>query len=378
MIKDQEIPTINRAQKLNPPPEKIHLSNNMQLNQCIDHINYETHPAYAPLINSPSFSTRLSSLLTFIKFNYLVLLKRLISYELIPTHLRNPKNAATFMSTGKKIIQNIANKCKPKTKHHFTDAEIDVFNALDQQGICVMKMVQNDIETLSNTASPLINAFRKKRQQNKDGVRKFTDSRSTALRTTHADLYHSVQSILDASGIIGGISKYLGRVANVIDINPQINDCSDDFWRRCFPDLSIENPSTAYGHRDASGGDVKAIFYLSDVEKENGPFSFMLGSHRNRPNWLMNTIQETNDTSGHSSTTPEMRKAFAALPKFLRKKCSFGNDLEEGCEKTEHILKSEWQILGQKGHVVVFDSKGFHRGGMVSKGERVVLTCVIG
>jgi ectoine hydroxylase-related dioxygenase (phytanoyl-CoA dioxygenase family) len=165
---------------------------------------------------------------------------------------------------------------------------------------------------------------------------------------------------------------------SVVDINPQINDSSDDFWQRFFPDLAIEKPATAYCHRDASGGDVKVILYLSDVALENGPFSFILGSHRHRPGKFANMVQELNDTSGFSATDPKARRLFAALPSFLRKKCAFGNDLQTESEAAKQILAAEWKITANKGHAVVFDYKGHHSGGMVLEKERIVLTCVIG
>ncbi len=164
----------------------------------------------------------------------------------------------------------------------------------------------------------------------------------------------------------------------MVDINPQINDHSDDFWRHTFPDLNTELPSTAYYHRDASGGDVKVIIYLSDVTAENGPFSYILGSHLQRPRGINNLIAEVNDTSGFSGTTLSTRRAFVALPKWLRKKCSFGNDLLSNSITAQQLLAAQWQITGKEGHAVLFDPKGIHRGGMVISGERVVLTCIIG
>ena len=79
-----------------------------------------------------------------------------------------------------------------------------------------------------------------------------------------------------------------------------------------------------------------------------------------------------------SGTDLEARKGFAALPRPLRRKCSFGNDLTDEDPVADRILRSEWSITGGRGTIVLFDTKGFHRGGMVQQGERVVLTCVLG
>jgi len=69
---------------------------------------------------------------------------------------------------------------------------------------------------------------------------------------------------------------------------------------------------------------------------------------------------------------------FAALPKVLQRKCAFGNDILANTEIAERLLAAEWTITAERGHIVLFDTKGFHRGGMVTRGERLVLTCVIG
>ena len=67
-----------------------------------------------------------------------------------------------------------------------------------------------------------------------------------------------------------------------------------------------------------------------------------------------------------------------SLPRLMRRKCAFGNDVRPGSEFAARILRSEWVILASRGHLVMFDTKGFHRGGMVTEGERAVITCVIG
>ena len=111
-------------------------------------------------------------------------------------------------------------------------------------------------------------------------------------------------------------------------MNPQINDSTDDFWQRIFVDQpSAEHPA-AYFHKDASGGDIKATIYLSDVDKGAGPFSYVIGSHRCHQSALGNWIEEANDQSGLSATNAVSRRRFSALPKSLRRKCAFGNDLD--------------------------------------------------
>jgi hypothetical protein len=137
-------------------------------------------------------------------------------------------------------------------------------------------------------------------------------------------------------------------------------------------------PKAAYFHRDASGGDLKAIFYMSDVYDQNGPFTYSIGSHNISISRFDDYTCETNDSSGFSSTSISSRIKFSMLPSWLRQKGSFGNDLIDNSFLSKSIIDSAWSITSGKGSIVLFDTKGIHRGGMVREGERYVLTCVIG
>ena len=83
-------------------------------------------------------------------------------------------------------------------------------------------------------------------------------------------------------------------------------------------------------------------------------------------------------TLTNSGTGPLNRRRFAALPSILRRKCAFGNDVLAGTEISQRLLSAEWTITAPRGSMVLFDTKGFHRGGMVNRGERLVLTCILG
>ncbi len=351
---------------------------NFNKNVLPDWICYENHPAYSELIKSADFRHKIRSLLIFGKYFLIVSIKRLISYELIPAHLRSPKTAADLIATLKRVAHNIAYKFLPKKRMSVSQVGKPIFENLEEQGICVVNVNSHRFNKIASLVAPLLEDLRRSRLQKSSTSRAFMESRGMALRPSNEDLFCAVELCFTETGIFSGIAKYLGRPVNVVDINPQINDSTDDFWRRFFPDLSIEKPSTAYCHRDASGGDVKVIIYLSDVASDNGAFSFTLGSQCNRPGWLNNMVQEVNDTSGFSGTDLKSRQDFSALPAFLRKKCAFGNDLQTDTEVAQQILASEWKITAAKGHAVIFDSKGIHRGGMVQNKERIVLTCVVG
>lgn len=340
-------------------------------------IRYLEHPAYAALASGATPKVRLGALAVFAKSFALIVCKRLISYELIPAHLRDLRSPGGAWRFLRAATRNAAKKLARRTAPPVAGVN-PVTAALVDDGICVAQIDSAHLTRLASASQPLFDQLRKARGNDAGGGRQFEESRSYAVRTAHGDLFAAVESMLRTSGILDGVSSYLRRPAELVDVNPQINDPSDDFWRRIFPDLPPGERPAAYFHRDASGGDVKAIIYMSDVGPANGPFCYALGSHRVRSGNLVDWIEETNDQSGCSGTDPVNRARFAALPAPLRRKCAVGNDMLPVTEIAERMLAAEWSITAPRGHIVLFDTKGFHRGGMVVADERLVLTCVIG
>lgn len=164
----------------------------------------------------------------------------------------------------------------------------------------------------------------------------------------------------------------------LVDVNPQVNDSSDGFWRNTFPDLNLNHPETAYFHRDASGGDRKVIFYLSDVKEDNSPFSYAVVSHKMGFKRIDDYICEANDSNGLAATKKSSREMFASSPKRLRQKGNFGNDLTGRDTLKEKMLNSTWRVEVPAGTLVLFDTKGIPRGGLVEQVVRKVVTCIIG
>ena len=339
-------------------------------------VDYSQHPAYDELRESATLRARAVSLLIFIKYFGVILCKRLISYELIPGDLRKPRSLGGVLRLLTAAAGNMLRKWLPRSIGRGLPSPIEA--TLVAEGVCVVQIAPQHLNAVTAAAQPLFDQLRRARGSKAKGGREFDESRGSARRAAHAHLYAAVEHMLQASGILASVSGYIGRHASLVDVNPQINDPSDDFWRRIFPDLPAAERPASYFHRDASGGDMKAILYLSDVGPENGAFAYAAGSHHVRQGVLVDWIEETNDQSACSGTGPANRARFAALPRLLQRKCSMGNDLLHGTEITQRLLDAEWSITATSGHIVLFDTKGFHRGGMVRQGERLVLTCVMG
>ncbi len=339
-------------------------------------VDYSQHFAYKDLIVSSSVKQKASSLIIFIKNFIALIFKRVINYERIPQDIREARGIRGKVTF---IQRSFKNLLKRKIKQSGTEKGKEIAEILDDYGCCVIKIDDTDFDLLSNAANPHLKNLSTKRAENDSKNRDFDENRYGLSRENEGrKLFKICEQILSKTGILDAVSIYIDQKASLIDVNPQINDVTDSFWHQIFVDLKLTDiPKASYYHRDASGGDIKAIFYLTDVGKSNGPFSYVIGSHKLRISMIDNLICETIDHS-LGSTDSITRTKFSALPLKLRQKGAFGNDLLDDSKLSLEIQKSSWEITGTKGSIVLFDTKGIHRGGMVKESERKVLTTVLG
>ncbi len=309
----------------------------------IESVRYDTHPAYAELFDKENNLVRKQALKVFIKSFIGVLIKRLIKYECIPLEYRKPSNLSQRLGFFAKALKNaLWPNFYGKNKLLSTDFAKQTYDCINDTGICVVKLTEEQTENIATAAQSSFDYLLARRAETARNGRVFEDSRSYKKRSEHGELFHTIENILTESGALEVAAKYMGREVSLVDVNPQLNDDSDDFWKKLFPDMDIEHPPAAYFHRDASGGDLKVIFYLSDVGLENGPFNFVLGSHSMRLSRLDDYICEANDSNGFAGTSLAARLQFAALPRSLRQKGTFGNDLRKVDELQQQLLDATW------------------------------------
>jgi ectoine hydroxylase-related dioxygenase (phytanoyl-CoA dioxygenase family) len=363
---------------INPPTELKKFPGDLKWRPEI--IDYTQSDAYRQHFEHRSLLGRVNVFFVFLRYFIFNMLKRLINYELIPLDIRKPKSINAYCKFFKISVYNIFRVTGNKYRTINSDNSSLIYNEMMNNGISVVSIPASCFDYLSEVAKDSFMKLRAKRERMANaGSRNFDESRSYASRDNASEMFKAVEAILNDSGIMLAASKYLQRDASLVDINPQINDVTDNFWINIFTDIkNMVLPKSAYFHRDASGGDLKAIIYLTDVNEANGPFTYSIGSHNISISRFDDYTCETNDSSGFSSTSLSSRIKFAMLPKWLRQKGSFGNDLNDDSFLSKSIIDSAWSVTANKGSIVLFDTKGIHRGGMVREGERLVLTCVIG
>ena len=104
-------------------------------------------------------------------------------------------------------------------------------------------------------------------------------------------------------------------------------------------------------HRDSFSKQFKAMVYLVDVDEDNGPFQYLEGSHYMKN--ILKTIffYNKSDLANYSRLDNDVVTAISNNESLTIKTCA-----------------------AKKGSVVLFDSRGIHRGMPMKKGVRYALT----
>lgn len=247
--------------------------------------------------------------------------------------------------------------------------------ALEREGITTFRIPEEQKKKLLALLEEDIRALREKRTKiapAKRGVENCVTRIADPRNPTHEVLL-LVEAILTELGIFEIGRAYHGFDLRIKAVNLQINDAQDGGIANVFPDLKAAPPSTYYAHIDSTLGTLKVLIYLTDVKKENGPFRYFVGSHRLEMGRFERCLRKACDLAGLDSTRKEARELFLAMPKPLRKKANFGNDLTNDSPEARALLAKERAVTSDAGDLILFDNNGIHRGAIFEAGERQML-----
>jgi len=330
-------------------------------------IDYRTHPDYQFRLKTQD---RVNAYIRYFKALVVVLIKHTTHYVLLTPDER----ASNIFKFSIDVAKRHFNHFRGYDERKVTLRSRAIVDKLKNDGIAVVNLNNVDTESLKNSCMRSIDTLRLKRGYCYGG-RKFSESRETLRVDQDKDLYKLFGDAFRSTGILSAISAYLKKECRLVEVTPQINDETDNFWRQ---DGGGDGQRCSYIHYDAYGDHIKVIVYLNKVEKmEDGPFSYVKRSHIGVSK-CMSLLGRIVDESGMSVRDEYSRKLFSSLPGFLQVKCAFGNDLSVDDVSAVEMLKREDVIYGEPLCAIVFDVRGFHRGGMVDRGERMVCTCVVG
>ena len=226
-----------------------------------------------------------------------------------------------------------------------------------------------------DAAQPYFSRLDASRNNVRQGRRSYCDNQLDTTRNGAPELFDAIGRILAETGIMSSVRSYLACRAEIRRVTVQINDEWDTFWRAPFEDRNIPIPPTAFFHIDNTYGVVKIIFYVSKVDENNGPFSYVPGPHRIKVPFFDSLVLRATDI--WLDVHPDERHLFPALPRFLRKKAKFGDDIRPGSDWGRWLVNHERVMTSEDGDTFVFDVKGIHRGGMVQRGERRIIQVMV-
>jgi len=204
----------------------------------------------------------------------------------------------------------------------------------------------------------------------------YEDAQIVLARADAPEVFATVEEMLEVQGALDLVREYLPGRGKVKAITLQWNRAGESHWSNKFADLEAVNSTADWLHVDTGSGVLKAIYYVSDeVTAESGAFSYVVGSNNRYTSLIDRLIRSAADWSGIGGKDRENRRMFNALPRFFQRKADFGFDvIDEAAEP----LKARERVCGSAdGNLILFDNSGVHRGGMVRKGERVILQIIL-
>jgi hypothetical protein len=252
-----------------------------------------------------------------------------------------------------------------------SDSAKKLLEQFRRDGLLPIAMTPAEVDRVRAAVEEPLNGLLRKRES---AVKRSFETNQTWLgRGTSPDVYTALEAALHRTETFEVASCYLGRPVRLRDVLLQVNDSKDAFQHNKFADAGVEDSACNYMHVDTSYGMVKAAVYLSTVTEKTGPFSYSVGTNNIPVGTLEAVVRRAVDRSGLSAYTPDARRRFLALPRWMRRKCTFGSDLMDSTPESRHLLAVERKFVSTIAPAAMFDNVGIHRGALVDEGERRIL-----
>ncbi len=244
-------------------------------------------------------------------------------------------------------------------------------DALRRDGVVPQQLTAEARTAIATRAEPYFKQLETRRAGVPLGKRTYPDGQVDTTREVAPELFEAVESALEDAGILPSVRAYLGCQAEVRKVTMQMNDEWDGYWREHFESRGLAIPDTAFFHVDNTYGVVKVILYMSEVTETSGPFAYVRGTHRLHFGPFEGLLLRATDI--WLDNWSQHHGMLLTLPKALRKRAKFGDDIPEDSAWGQWLLDHEERFTSLTGDLLLFDVLGIHRGGMVERGERRII-----
>lgn len=331
-------------------------------------IDYDAHPAYGRVLPMPMPGPRLKALSYFGYGLLLATAQRLIDIDHLPAPADGGNRFVAILRALPATLRLIALQrlgriaagaaFAPKTERGAA-----VLTPLQRDGFVALRLGADQIGEMRRLLAAHLATLDRKVVSPDD-----PDSTSLAVDPiTAPDIYKWCNQIAADLGLSEAASAYLKRPVRVGRIAAQVIDASAT--PSPFADVGVEaSPCDGYGI-DLAANVLKLVIYLGDVGSAGGPLSYVAGSQR-AARIGDALIRRANDLCGLSSTLPQWRETFYALPAGLQRKASFGADIVAGDTNAAAIEANQVTVTSDIGNAVLYDPSGIHRDGVVTQGRR--------
>ena len=195
------------------------------------------------------------------------------------------------------------------------------------------------------------------------------------------------------NGVLDKLSLIYSGAFSVVGAAIELSVPQAGWWSHT--DVGVSAPKTLYAHFDEGIDAPKAIIYLSNVNTDNGPFSYFprvfdklnLTGYQDLIGRCITSIGSSNDSLLHQEYRSSVRRTssslfrthFMKLPPEFRFNSHFGWDVMSGSALEALMIEDEKVVLGQAGTFIVFDGgRTVHRGGIVQNERRIAIQVVFG
>src|SRR5262245_13731558 len=345
--------------------------------------DYANHPAYGALFGKPTVAETLRAVGHVAPWIGLVIAKRLLKFDRLPVQsdYDGPmsgsigRRIAVLPRYARAVTSGLAAHRAGRTDAAESSRPSPRLEALRRDGAVGVRFRPDEMDFIRREMAGPLAALDQKRQSS--AVRSFEGNQTWFNRKDSPALYALLEQVLASHDVLADGAAYFRRPLTISYVTLQVNDAADSFYRHKFADAGVADPATNYMHIDTTEEILKLMIYLNEVTEKNGPFSYVLGTASLKLGWFEGVVRRAVDRSGLSGYSAPTRRMFMALPKPLRRKCTFGSDLLDGSDSVKALIAAEHRFTSRDGDAILFDNLGIHRGALVHEGRRQILVVTL-